>query len=193
MGNGKSDFSFFLFFFSPPTTFDEGLGTSSPAEMPYPAQASVSEARQLKRRLMESSRSLAAAAAHTTEVWAQGFCQQNLFFFFFILFYLFLFFLQKVSAISATSAMLPRQPVCWRSRRWLISACRFALLQWVATPWIEVLTPVLPASVSFGGGVDFVYSSAWFKVVESPWRRYCLVLSLTSKRADRDPWCRRAA
>lgn len=69
-----------LIFFFPPTTFDEGLGTSSPAEMPYPTQASVSEARQLKRRLMESSRSLAAAAAHTTEVWAQGFWHWDLFF-----------------------------------------------------------------------------------------------------------------
>lgn len=92
-GNSKSDFFF------PSTTFDEGLGTSSPAEMPYPTQASASEARQLKRRLMVSSRSLAAAAAHTTEVWAQGFWHRDLF-------------LQRVSAISDTSAMLLRQRVC---------------------------------------------------------------------------------
>lgn len=97
---GKRQIRFFF-----PPTFDEGLGTSSPAEMPYPAQASVSEARQLKRRLMETFRSLAAAAvAHTTEVWAQGFCQRAPCFF--------CFFLQRVSAISATSAMWLRQRVC---------------------------------------------------------------------------------
>lgn len=133
-GNSKSDF------FSPSTTFDEGLGTSSPAEMPYPTQASASEARQLKRRLMVSSRSLAAAAAHTTEVWAQGFWHRDLF-------------LQRVSAISDTSAMLLRQRVCWRSRLWLISACRFTVLLWLATPWIGVVTPIPSASLL--GGILF--------------------------------------
>lgn len=142
--------------------------------MPYPTQASASEARQLKRRLMVSSRSL-AAAAHTTEVWAQGFWHRNLF-------------LQRVSAISDTSAMLLRQRVCWRSRLWLISACRFTVLLWLATPWIGVVTPIPSATLFWG---DFVYRSAWYKVVESPRRRYCLVLSLTSKHADRDPCCRR--
>ena len=46
-----------LFFLS-----NQGLGASSPAELPYPPQASVSEGRQLKHRLMESPKVLAERA-----------------------------------------------------------------------------------------------------------------------------------
>lgn len=47
-------FSFFL--------SNQGLGTSSPTELPYPSQASVFEASRLKHRLMESPRVLATRA-----------------------------------------------------------------------------------------------------------------------------------
>lgn len=41
---------------------NQGLGTFSPTELPYPPQASVFEARQLKPRLMDTPRSLAMRA-----------------------------------------------------------------------------------------------------------------------------------
>lgn len=45
---------------------NQGLGAFSPTELPYPRQASVFEARQLRHRLMDTPRAL--SMRHETEV-----------------------------------------------------------------------------------------------------------------------------
>lgn len=88
---------------------NQSLGASSPAELPYPPQASVSEARQLKHRLMESPRVLAARAQNRSLGLSFGIraC------------------MQWVSIISNISVRLLRQQVCWHSCFDLSQRCTF--------------------------------------------------------------------
>lgn len=75
---------------------NHGLGAFSPTELPYPSQASVFEARQLKHRLMESPRVLAVRAQSGSLGLNFGIrtC------------------MQRVAIISSISVRLLRQQVC---------------------------------------------------------------------------------
>ena len=97
-------FSFFL--------SNQGLGTSSPTELPYPSQASVFEAGRLKHRLMESPRVLAMRAQNRSLGLSFGIraC------------------MQWVTIISIISARLLGQQVCLHRPLWLISVSYFSLL-----------------------------------------------------------------
>ncbi len=94
-----------LFFF----LSNQGLGAFSPTELPYPSQASVFEARQLKRRLMESPRVLAVRAQSGSLGLNFGIRTS----------------MQWVTIISNISVRLLRQQVCEHRRFDLSQRCTF--------------------------------------------------------------------
>lgn len=128
---------------------------------------------------MESSRSL--AAAHTTEVWAQGFCQRYLFFIFF--FAESLHYQRYINDAAETASVLTKPSLTYLSLPLCSSSVGSNTLNWGGNSNSS-------ASVFLRGSILFP-ALRDFKVVEGPCRRYCLVLSLTSKHADEDPCCRR--